>query len=106
MIEVIDGLPPKVAAFKATGTITENDYINIINPLCEKIYCEFGKINYLLVINTPLKNYKQAHGLKMRYLALYILPTGERLPLFPKRKSINDFTNFFGKLIPGKPRAL
>ncbi len=105
MIEIINGLPPKVAAFKATGTITENDYINIINPLCDKIYREYGKINYLLVINTSLKNYTAGAWIKDALLGFIYFTDWRKIAIVSEKKSITDFTNFFGKLIPGQTKG-
>ena len=57
MIEVIQGLPGHVTAFRATGNVTRDDYYKIINPLVKNVVTSFGKINYMLVLNTSLKNY-------------------------------------------------
>ena len=105
MIEIINGLPPKVAAFRATGTITENDYINIINPLVEKVYKEFGKINYLLVLNTPLKNYTAGAWIKDALLGFIYFTDWNKIAIVSEKKSIKDFTDFFGKLVPGTSRG-
>ena len=64
MIEVMKGLPPHVAPFIANGKITQDDYDHIINPMVDKIYKEFGKINYLLLLNTNLNNYSAGAWIK------------------------------------------
>ena len=105
MIEIIHGLPGYVAAFKANGTITEDDYINTINPLCDKIYKEFGKINYLLVINTSLNNYSIGAWIKDALLGFVYFTDWRKIAIVSEKKSIKDFTDFFGKLIPGKTKG-
>jgi hypothetical protein len=57
MIEVMQGFPPHVTAFRATGNVTKDDYHKVINPLVKKVAKQFGKINYMLVLDTRLKNY-------------------------------------------------
>ena len=37
MIEIIPGLPSKVAAFDATGKVTADDYTRTINPIVKRI---------------------------------------------------------------------
>lgn len=105
MIEILNGLPPHVAAFKASGKITEEDYTKVINPLVEKIYKEYGKINYLLVINTPLSNYSAGAWIKDALLGFVYFTDWKKIAIVSEKKGIKDFTDFFGKLIPGKTKG-
>ena len=105
MIEIINGLPPAVAGFKATGKINTEDYINVINPLVDKIYKEYGKINYLLVIDTPLKNYTAGAWFRDALLGFVYFTDWNKLAIVTHKKSIKNFTEIFGKLIPAKTRG-
>ena len=100
MIEVISGLPANVAAFNATGKVTAEDYKKTINPLVKKIAQEFGKINYLLVINTPLSNYSLDAWVKDGLLGFQYFTKWNKLAIVTEKKSIKDFTDFFGKFLP------
>jgi hypothetical protein len=101
MIETISGFPPYVAAFKATGNVTGKDYDEIINPLVRKIYEEHGKINYLLVLNTSLNNYSLEAWFKDALLGFVYFTEWKKIGIVTNQKKIKDFTNVFGKLIPG-----
>ena len=101
MIETIQGFPPYVAAFNATGTITGKDYDEIINPLVSKIYKQNGKINYLLVLNTSLSNYNLEAWLKDAILGFVYFTEWNKIGIVSDQKKIKDFTDVFGKLIPG-----
>lgn len=105
MIEIIPGFPAHVAAFNATGKVTEDDYINTINPLCEKIVKEFGSISYLLVVNTSLKNYSIGAWIKDALLGFKYLSKWNRLAIVSEKKSIQEFTDFFGNFIPPKTKG-
>ncbi|HXS57174.1 MAG TPA: STAS/SEC14 domain-containing protein [Hanamia sp.] len=105
MIEVIQGLPAKVAAFRATGSVTEDDYIKVVNPLCDKVYKEFGKINYLMDIDTPLSNYSAGAWIKDALLGFIYFTDWRKIAIVSPKKGIKDFTDFFGKLIPGKSKG-
>jgi hypothetical protein len=100
MIEIIPGLPSKVAAFNATGKITADDYTKTINPIVKKIEKEFGKINYLLVINTSLKNYSLGAWIKDALLGFRYFAKWNKLGIVSNKKSIKKFTDFFGKFLP------
>lgn len=101
MIEVIPGFPPNVAAFNATGKITGRDYDEIINPLVKKIYDECGKINYLLVIKTSLENYNFEAWLKDAILGFVYFTEWKKIGIVSNKRSIKNFTDIFGKLLPG-----
>jgi hypothetical protein len=105
MIEVIKGLPPYVAAFQANDVITGQDYDEIINPSVEKIYKEFGKINYLLVMNTSLANYTVQAYIKDALLGFVYLTEWRKIAIVSKLDGIKKFTDIFGKLIPGETRG-
>jgi hypothetical protein len=105
MIEVIQGLPSFVAAFKANDVITGKDYDEIINPVVEKIYREYGKINYLLVINTPLGNYSAQAWIKDALLGFVYFTQWKKIAIVSEQKGIKTFTNIFGNLIPGETKG-
>jgi hypothetical protein len=100
MIEIIPGFPPHVAAFSATGKITAADYKNIINPLVRKISKEFGKINYLLILNTPLRNYSLGAWIRDGLLGLRYFPKWNKLAIVSEKRGIKKFTDLFGAMLP------
>ncbi len=100
MIEIIPGLPKNVAAFQATGKITANDYKTTINPLVKKIAKDSGTINYLLVLNTSLRNYTFGAWTKDAFLGLRYFPKWNKLGIVSDKTSIKKFTDLFGKFLP------
>ena len=105
MIEVIKGLPPYVAPFIASGRITGKDYDDTINPLVAKIYKEYGKINYLLLLNTPLNNYTTVAWIKDALLGFVYFTEWQKIAIVSEKSSIQKFTNIFGTFIPGKTKG-
>lgn len=98
-------MPPFVAPFKANDKITRADYEEVINPLVEKIYREFGKINYLLVINTSLNNYSVGAWIKDALLGFVYFTEWRKIAIVSEKKGVKTFTNIFGKIIPGQTRG-
>ena len=97
----MDGLPSHVAAFSAKGKISGKDYDEIINPAVEKIYKSKGKINYLLVLDTPLSNYSMEAWFKDALLGFVYFTEWRKIAIVSDMKGIRNFTHVFGKLIPG-----
>ncbi|MEO8819279.1 MAG: STAS/SEC14 domain-containing protein [Ginsengibacter sp.] len=105
MIETISGFPPHVAAFNATGKITGKDYDETINPLVEKIYRAHGKINYLLVLNTPLNSYSPAAWIKDALLGFVYFTEWKKIAVVSNQKGIKKFTDIFGNFLPGSTKG-
>lgn len=105
MIEIIEGLPENVAGFKATGNITEVDYDNVINPRVARVYKNFGKINYLFVLETPLKNFSAGAWIKDLILGFVYFTEWRKIAIVSNLKGVKSFTNFFGKFVPGKAKG-
>jgi hypothetical protein len=54
MFTFIDGLPPNVMAVEASGTVTHEDYRDIIIPKAEEMMAK-GPIKLLYVIGSDLR---------------------------------------------------
>jgi SpoIIAA-like len=100
MIEVIKGMPSHVAAFRATGTVSGKDYREIINPFVKKVAEDTGKICYMLILKTELKNYTLGAWVADGFLGLRHFSKWKKLAIVTDKKSIRNFTNTFGFLIP------
>ena len=105
MIEVIEGLPPHVAAFTASGKVNRDDYLNVIYPVVDTIYFDYGEINYLLVINTSLKKYTLGAWFRDALLGFIYFTDWNKLAIVSEKRSIKNFTDIFGKLIPAKTKG-
>lgn len=105
MIEVINGLPAYVAGFRAIGKVTREDYQKIIYPLVGSIAKAFGKINYLLVIETSLSNYSAGAWIDDAVLGITYFNKWNKLAIVSHSDGIKKFTDVFGKLIPGETKG-
>ncbi|MEO8413651.1 MAG: STAS/SEC14 domain-containing protein [Ginsengibacter sp.] len=100
MIEVLPGLPPHVTAFRATGIVTRDDYHKTINPLVKKVAMAYGKVSYMLVLNTPITNYTAGAWIEDGLLGLRHFNKWKKLAIVTEKDGIKNFTDFFGFLIP------
>ena len=105
MIEVIHGLPAYVTAFRATGRVTGDDYLTIINPLVKSVVTVFGEVNYMLVLNTSLKNYTAGAWIEDALLGIRYITKWRKLAIVTEKNEIKKFTDIFGKLIPPQTRG-
>lgn len=105
MIEIIQGLPAHVTGFRAVGKVTKEDYIKTIIPLVKSVATAFGKINYLLVISTPLKNYTTAAWIEDALLGFRYFSKWNKIAIVSEKEGIKKFTDTFGKFVPGKTKG-
>jgi hypothetical protein len=99
MIEVIQGLAAHVTAFRATGIVTRDYYYKVINPLEQNVATAFGKINYMPVLNTKLKNYTFGASIEDGLLGFRYFSKWKKLTIVTEREGIKKFTNTFGIFI-------
>ncbi len=104
MIKIIEGLPENVAAFHATGTVTGKDYDHVVNPKVAEIYKKYGKINYLMDIDTSLSNFSSGAWMKDAILG-FVYFTEWRKVAIVHGAGVKRFTSIFGKILPGKYRG-
>jgi hypothetical protein len=57
MVELLTGLPPHVAAYKATGAISKEEYEEVVMARVDNVATEYGKINFLVLLETGMENY-------------------------------------------------
>ena len=65
MIEILEDLPPGVLGFRPIGTVTAEDYRNVLDPALEAAVSRYGKTDLVLVIDYRLQHPRQrARGLR------------------------------------------
>ncbi|MDE3213300.1 MAG: STAS/SEC14 domain-containing protein [Bacteroidota bacterium] len=100
MIEIIEGIPDQVAGFRATGVVSSKDYHTVINPRVKQVVTSYHKIPYLMVLNTPLKNYTLGAWIEDGLLGLRYFSKWKKLAIVTHASRIKKFTDTFGFLIP------
>lgn len=91
-----------MVAFRATGEVTKEDFDQIILPAVAELVQRTDKLNYLLVLDTPLKNFTLSAWIKDALLGLNNLTKWNRCAIVSDSDGINSFTNLFGKVMPGE----
>ena len=66
MVELIKDLPPHVAAYRASGAISKEEYESLVMARVDEVARQFGKINFLVLLETDVDNF--SFGAFMGYL--------------------------------------
>ena len=86
--------------FVQPAPLPEDDYYNVINPVVKKVADTQGKINYMLILNTPLKNYTLGAWIEDGLLGFRYFSKWKKLAIVTEKDSIKKFTDTFGIFIP------
>jgi hypothetical protein len=104
MIEIIKA-PANVAAFRATGEVTKEDYEKVVIPEVEKLVNGKDEINFLLVLDTDIQNFTVGAWLQDALLGLKNFGKWHRAAIVSDSDNVIKFTNGFSYIAPGEFRG-
>jgi hypothetical protein len=102
MIQVIPDTPNNIAAFRATGEVTKENYQNVVLPEIERLLKQINHINFLLVLDTELENFTTGAWVQDALLGLKNLAKWNRAAVVSDSETIICFTNGFSYIVPGE----
>ena len=102
MIQYLDYLPSNIVGFKATGEITELDFADTVMPKVKTLIERTDKLNYLLVLETSVKNFTIGAWMKDAIMGIKHLTKWNRAAIVSDVDAIRTFTDFFSYLMPGE----
>jgi hypothetical protein len=105
MIYQIIDLPPTMVGFKASWNVTKEDFEEVVIPCVKKHVEKMGQLNYLLVLNTSLRNFTRGAWFKDVMMGLKQLSKWKRAAIVTDSTAIKYFTGIFSVLLPGEFRT-
>lgn len=93
---------PNMVGFIATGEVTKNDFENVVIPAVDEVVQKTGELNYLLVIDTALKNFTAGARWQDALLGIKKITKWHRAAIVSDSSGINTFTNVFSVVVPGE----
>jgi hypothetical protein len=105
MITVIANTPENIAAFRAAGDVTKNDFETTVMPVVDAVTKRTGELNYLMEIDTELKNFTAGAWLQDALLGLKKLTKWHRAAIVTDSQGIKTFTDIFNIVAPGEFKA-
>jgi len=105
MIELIKDIPDYVAGFTAIGTVTKDDYTNIVFPQLERVIAKHGHIHFLLVLDTSAGNFTAGAWMSDALAGLKHLSKWKKMAIVSDQKMVEKITNIISPLIPGESKG-
>lgn len=91
-----------MVGFRATRDVTKDDFDKVVLPAVAELIQRTDELNYMLVLDTPLKNFTIGAWIKDALLGLNNLNKWNRVAIVSDSESLNTFTDMFGKIVPGE----
>jgi hypothetical protein len=105
MLQFINDLPDYVVGIRATGIVDKEDYERVLIPRMEELSKKQGKVNYLLVLETDLKNFTAAAWWEDFKLGVKNLTKWGKIAIVTDQKSVERLGDVFTHFIPGESRG-
>ena len=105
MLQTLENIPSHVAAFKATGEVTKDDYERILVPEIERVDRQHGHIHFMMVMETSAKNFSFGAWLQDALEGLKHYRGWKKVAIVSDEKGIEKFTNIFSAVIPGSSKG-
>ncbi len=102
MITLVANAPENVAAFRASGSISEEDFKTVVLPNVQAKVNTFGELNYLFYIDTELENFSAGAWFEDALLGLKEMMNWNRVAIVTDEKSVQNFTDIFSVVLPGE----
>ena len=101
MIHQID-TTDNIVAFRALAEVTKEDFLTAVVPAVEHLVKQTNEINFLLVLDTDIKNFTADAWLQDALLGLKHLGKWNRAAIVTDSEDIISFTNGFSYVVPGE----
>jgi hypothetical protein len=105
MLTKLENMPPHVAAFKATGEVTKDDYDKVLVPEIERVDKQHGHIHFLMQMETPAKNFSFGAWFQDAMEGLKHYRGWKKIAIVGDEKLIQKITNIFSAIIPGASKG-
>jgi len=102
MIHLIENAPSNVAAFRAEGEVTKEDYQNVVIPEVNRVIASINSINFLLYLDTEVENFTAGAWVQDALLGLKNLAKWNRAAIVTDSETAITFTNGFSYFVPGE----
>ncbi len=93
MLQLINDLPENVLGIKATGEVTAHDLSTVLLPALEKQVELFDEINYLLVLETSVKNFSSGAWLQDMKAGITHFTKWNKIAVVTDETAVEKFTN-------------
>jgi hypothetical protein len=105
MLQFINDLPGHVVGIHAVGEVTKEDFETVLIPRIDELVKRQGEINYLLVLETDVKNFTAGAWWDDIKVGIKNFTKWKKIAVVSDQKGVEWFSNVFRYMIPGTSKG-
>ena len=105
MLQIMKDLPQHVVGVRAVGNVTKDDYDQTLVPAIEKVAKEFGKINFLMLLETDIGNFTYGAWMQDAKMSLKHFAKWNKIAIVTDQKVIENISQIFNFVSPAQAKG-
>lgn len=105
MLTQIKDLPNTIVGFRVAGQVTHDEFDRIVLPAVAELIQRTDQLNYLVVLETPVRNFTLDAWIQDALLTLNNMVKWNRVALVSDADSLHTVTNLFIPMNEGECRG-
>ncbi|MCK7556274.1 STAS/SEC14 domain-containing protein [Chitinophaga sedimenti] len=105
MVALLPDYPPHVAAYRASGSVSQEEYQQVVMQRVEQVADIYGKINFLVLLDTDFSNYSIGALLKYLYISFRHFFKWERMAIVSEEAWVRRAYDMLSPLVHGEVRG-
>ena len=105
MIEVIEGAPEGVIAFRAVGKVTSEDYDSVLTPTVKKAIADHGKVRIVFEMGEAFEGFTAGAAWEDARFWVPNLTSWERCAVVTDHELMGKALSAFSAIMPGEVKT-
>ena len=105
MVELLHDFPAHVAAYRASGAISKEEYEELVVSRVNEVALSFNKINFLVLLETDIDNYSIGSFFDYLKVSFEHFFKWNRMAIVSDQKSVRTFYDTLSPLVHGEVRG-
>jgi hypothetical protein len=105
MVELLNDFPPYVAAYRAYGIVQKQDYEKIVMAKVDEAAARYGKINFLVLLQTDVWNYSFTAFINHIKVSFEHFSEWNRMAIVTDKQWLSKAYRVLNHLVPGEIRG-
>ena len=102
MVELLADFPAHVAAYRATGSVSKEEYRDVVISRVNEVALQFGHINFLVRLETDMDNYSIGAFLKYLKVSFQHFSKWNRMAIVSDERWVRTAYDTLSLLVPGE----
>lgn len=105
MVELLPDFPPHVAAYRAEGAVSKEEYEDVVMRRIDTVASQYGKINFLVKLETSMSNYTPTAFLDYLKVSFEHFTKWNRMAIVTDERWVRISYETLSYLTPGEIRT-